>query len=69
MKVKLSRYRHAASKEERKYCSLFLSSAVGGAGQRHASAALYPGTHSAGGWVDLIAGLDTEVRNIIKMSR
>jgi hypothetical protein len=40
---------------------------MGVSGQRHDPAALYrqgkdPGTHWTGGWVDLRAGLDTEVR-------
>jgi hypothetical protein len=40
---------------------------MGVSGQRHASAALYPGertpgTHCTGGWVGPRAGLDTEAR-------
>jgi hypothetical protein len=43
---------------------------IGLSGQRHASAALYPGeripgTHCTGGWVGPRAGLDTEAREKI----
>jgi hypothetical protein len=48
---------------------------IGVSGQRHASAAISsqektPGTYLVGGWVDLRAGLDTEVRgNILCLCR
>jgi hypothetical protein len=64
-KVKLSRYRHAGDKGERRHSSYsFLTSAVDGvSAQRHAQAAIYPleitpGTHSIGGWVGLRTGLN-----------
>jgi hypothetical protein len=61
--------RHGGALGDRRYSSYsLLTLAVDGvSGQRHAPAALCPGertsgTHCAGGWVGLRAGLDTKVR-------
>jgi hypothetical protein len=73
--VKLCHYCHVGAKRERRYSSYSIySSSLGGdkgvSSQHHTADTLYylEGTHSThwiGGWVDLRAGLDTEVRRKI----
>jgi hypothetical protein len=64
--------RHGGAWGERRHSSYsFLTSVLNWvSGQHHAPAAICPGertpgTHCTGGWVDLIAGMDTEVRGKI----
>jgi hypothetical protein len=71
-KVKLSRYRHAGAKWERRHSSYsFITSTLDRMScQRHALAALYPrvktlAIHWIGIWVGLRAGLDTGARGKI----
>jgi hypothetical protein len=68
--VKLSCYRHTGDKGEQSYSSYsFSTSALDGGWvvsatprPRFIPGERFPGTHCTGGWVDLRAGLNTEVR-------
>jgi hypothetical protein len=62
--------RHQGGEEMQVLIVLDLGTIMGVSGQRHAPDAIYlqektPGTHWIGGWVDLRAGLDREVKGKI----